>query len=287
VRLLLSGLVLLGLSLPLAAQSPETGEGPEGTTPRAQPVVGLGDPGASQDAEAAREKLLKAADQVDLMESNSEATKASVDGLKSTLTQLSDQNAALKAQVSTLQDTVAKQQDELDKIEAGRAKERQALIDEVSALLAEKTSPHHTHPVAAAEDDDTATPPKKHTATDQADAPPPAPHATAPLAPPPESSGPVADKDGADATSPTDPAGTPSSPSTDTKPAAAATAATVHPRKGYYHVVAAHETLSLICAAYRDHGVAVTVAQIRRANGLTSKSELKVGQKLFIPQPSA
>lgn len=283
MRLLFSGLVLIGLSLPLAAQSPETGEGPDGSAPRAQPVGGLGDPGASQDAEAAREKLLKAADQVDLMESNSEATKASVDGLKSTLTQLSDQNAALKAQVATLQDTVAKQQDQLDKIEAGRAKERQALIDEVSALMAEKTSAHHAHPVAAA-DEDTAPPPKKHTDTDEADAAPAAPHAIAPLAPPPESSGPVTDKEGSAAASATDQADASSSSPSDTKPAE--TTATVHPRKGYYHVVAPHETLSLICAAYRDHGVEVTVAQIRRANGLTSKSELKVGQKLFIPKPS-
>jgi LysM repeat protein len=58
-----------------------------------------------------------------------------------------------------------------------------------------------------------------------------------------------------------------------------------HPRKGYYHVVAPHETLSLICEAYRDHGVNVTVAEIRHANGLSSKSSLKVGQKLFIPKP--
>jgi LysM repeat protein len=200
--------------------------------------------------------------------------------MKTDLAHLSDENTALKAQVSTLQDTIAKQQDELDEIKAGRAKERQALIDEVSALLAEKTTAHHVHPASTAGEDDPAAPPKKHV-SDDADSTPPEPaarHDAPSLAPPPEASGPTA----ADADD---------SPTTPAKATAAVTpppppAPAVHSRKGYYHVVAAHETLSLICAAYRDHGVQVTVAQIRHANGLTAHSELKVGQKLFIPKPS-
>ena len=50
-------------------------------------------------------------------------------------------------------------------------------------------------------------------------------------------------------------------------------------------MVAPHETLSLICEAYRDNGVDVTVAQIRHANDLGAHTPLKVGQKLFIPKP--
>ena len=57
------------------------------------------------------------------------------------------------------------------------------------------------------------------------------------------------------------------------------------PQKGYYHVVASGETLTLICEAYRENGVNVTVSQIRKANGLTNNSVLKPGQKLFIPKP--
>jgi LysM repeat protein len=59
------------------------------------------------------------------------------------------------------------------------------------------------------------------------------------------------------------------------------------PQKGYYHVVAAGETLTLICEAYRENGVMVTVSQIRKANGLTEGTSLKPGQKLFIPKPGA
>ena len=62
-------------------------------------------------------------------------------------------------------------------------------------------------------------------------------------------------------------------------------AAPVKTQKGYYHIVASGETLTLICEAYRENGVKVTVAEIRKANGLTEKSALKAGQKLFIPKP--
>ena len=61
--------------------------------------------------------------------------------------------------------------------------------------------------------------------------------------------------------------------------------ATPKPQKGYYHVVQSGETLTMICAAYRQNGIKVTVVQIRKANGLTDKSVLRVGQKLFIPKP--
>ena len=271
MRLLLFALLSLGLVLPVVAQSQETGEGGDENAPRAQPAGPLGDPGASQDEEAAREKLLKAADQIDLMETNAESIKASMDGMKTQLAQLADDNTALKAQVSTLQDTITRQQDELNKVEAGRAKERQALIDEVSDLMADK--PHHAH--AVADEGDASPTPKKH----DDDAAPAAKKETASLTPPADSSQPVPSSDG--------PAPASEVASTPVAAPPVTPAATVHPRKGYYHVVAPHETLSLICGAFRDRGVQVTVAQIRHANGLTSKSELKVGQKLFIPKPSA
>jgi len=261
VRLLLSSLALALLALPLAAQSPETGgDSDDSTVPGALRARPLGDPGVTQDAEDQREKLLKAADQIDAIEANSEATKVALDTFKTQLSQIEQENTALKAQVSTLQDTVAKQQDALDEMKAARLKERQALIDEVSALVAAKPA-HH----AAAPDADNTPAPKKHADDDAAgtttpDSPPP-------LAPPAEPTAP-----GSSATAATEATSTPP-------------AAPTRPHKGYYHVVAPHETLSLICEAYRDHGVNVTVAQVRRANGLGPKSPLKVGQKLFIPKP--
>ncbi len=256
------------LTLPLAAQSPETGGDPEDApipgTVRARP---LGDPGASQDAEDEREKLLKAADQIDSIEANSEATKVALDSFKTQLAQIQDENTALKAQVSTLQETVTRQQEALDQIKADRIKERQALIDEVAALVASKPA-HHAH----LEDSGDAPAPKPHN-DDMTETT--APDSATALAPPAESetSGPVHLPPAPDSTTASTTATPPPSPS--------------RPRKGYYHVVAPHETLSLICEAYRDHGVDVTVAEIRHANGLSSKSSLKVGQKLFIPKPGA
>jgi regulator of replication initiation timing len=280
--------------LPVLAQSSETGGDSDDNpmpahAPRAQAVTGIGDPGASQDAEAAREKLLKASDQIDLMETNAETTKQAVDGMKADLAKIEDANTALKEQVSTLQDTVTKQQDEIAKMQANQAKERQALIDEVSALVAEKSGTHHH----LSDTEDTPPAPKRHVAEDSAaastpdsasDTPTPHHDAPASLAPPADDkpSGPVKMPHDASADD-----GTSASTAASLDAASATPPATPHPRKGYYHVVAPHETLSLICEAYRDHGVKVTVAQIRHANGLTAHSELKVGQKLFIPKPGA
>ena len=58
-------------------------------------------------------------------------------------------------------------------------------------------------------------------------------------------------------------------------------------QKGYDYEVQAGNTLSGISKAYRDQGVKVSVAQILAANpGLTPKN-MKVGQKIFIPDPNA
>jgi len=218
---------------------------------RAQP-----DPGAQQDAEAAREKLLKAADQLDNIQTNSETTKASVDNMKadvtklqSTVTQLQADNAALKQQVADLQAA-------FDKAEAAHAKERQVLLDSVADMIKQAGG---TKPTT-----------KKKS--------PPAP-ATADKTPAPDANETSATAS-TSATSLTPPADTPpaeTTPPPDPTPA--------KPQKGYYHVVASGETLRMICTAYRQDGVNVTVSEIEKANGLTDKSVLKAGQKLFIPKP--
>ena len=51
-------------------------------------------------------------------------------------------------------------------------------------------------------------------------------------------------------------------------------------QEGYEHVVAQGETLSAIAAAYNARS-----KDIIDANGLTNPSNLKIGQKLFIPAP--
>jgi multidrug efflux pump subunit AcrA (membrane-fusion protein) len=192
------------------------------------------DPGAAQDEEAAREKLLKASDQLDNIQANSEATKNSVDGMKTdvatlqaTVTKLQGDNDALKQQLTDLQAA-------FDQYKAEQLQARQTLIDNVAATT--ETSPPTT----------ASSPPLNPT-----------------LAPPPD----------------------PASPSTETSVGEDTAPSPPKPQKGYYHVVASGETLTMICAAYRDNGVHVTVAEIRKANGLTEDSELKAGQKLFIPKP--
>jgi LysM repeat protein len=215
------------------------------------------DPGvaAQQEADAARERLLKAADELDMIQANAEANKAALDGMKADLAKMRADNADLRQQLAALQAA-------LDKAEADRAKERQALLDEVAALIAKNNAPHglalrHDAPpdVPAPSPGEVHTSIRNEVADNDASSTGPVHHAST-------------DSDSASSDTPSAPAPKPK------------------PQKGYYHVVESGETLAIICQAYRDDGVKVTNAQVRKANGLTSKSVLKAGQKLFIPKPA-
>ena len=214
------------------------------------------DPGAAQDAEAAREKLLKASDELDNIQANTETTRASVDGMKNDVTTLQQNVTALQNENTALKQQLADLQTAFDQYKAGEATERQKLIDNVADLIArssEKSSKKKKAPVESTDSAESTPAPEPGTEALTSSQP------TAPsLAPPPD---------------------TPSSSTPgDTPPPA--------PRheKGYYHVVVHGETVSLIAAAYRDAGVKVTAAEIRKANGLTPESVLTPGQKLFIPK---
>ena len=213
------------------------------------------DPGAQQDAEAAREKLLKAADQLDNIQANSETTKSAVDGMKADLTKLQADVATLQANNATLTQQLADLQAAFDKSEAAHAKEQKALVDSVAEMIASAKGSSSKSK-------------KKEKAP------------TAPAAA-------VSEASSAPATTTTGTAMGASTPSSAPDPTAAADSdpAPVKTQKGYYHIVASGETLTLICNAYREDGVSVSVSDIQKANGLTDKSVLQVGQKLFIPKP--
>jgi LysM repeat protein len=219
--------------------------------PRAQ------DPGAAQDAEAAREKLLKASDELDNIQANSESTRTAVDGVKTdvaslqqNVTTLQNENAALKQQLADLQAA-------FDQYKADQAKERQALIDNVASMIASSGGKSSKKKKTTAEA-------SEKTASSSSSAPSTEVHSTTPdnapsLAPPPDNST--------------------TNATNDTPPPAP------KKEKGYYHTVVQGETVPIIAAAYRDAGVKVSSAQIRKANGLTPDSVLTPGQKLFIPKP--
>lgn len=218
------------------------------------------DPGAQQDAEAAREKLLKAADELDNIQANSETTRTSVDAMKADVTRLQNDVSKLQTENAALRQQLTDLQLALDKEEAARLKDRQTLIDNVADLIAANKASGTAK---------STTKKKKDAAPDTASAetsnvPPTHPGPDAGSAPSPVSS--------------TQGASGSLAPPPDTAPA--------KPQKGYYHIVASGETLTLICEAYKQQGVNVSVAQVRKANGLTDKSVLKVGQKIFIPKPA-
>jgi regulator of replication initiation timing len=217
-------------------------------------------PGAQQDAEAAREKLLKAEDELDNIQANSETTKTSVDGMKTDVATLQDDVTKLQSDNATLRQQVADLQAALDEFKAEQIKARQTLIDNVAGMIAADNGSDATKSVKKkkeASDSDTTTETSVQAQTSDAQS------KTLSLAPPPDS---ASTSPGADAT-------------------ADSTPAPVKPQKGYYHIVASGETLIMIRDAYREKGVNVTASAIRKANGLTVTSILKPGQKLFIPKP--
>jgi hypothetical protein len=55
--------------------------------------------------------------------------------------------------------------------------------------------------------------------------------------------------------------------------------------KGYEYVIKAGDNLSGVVAAYREKGVKVTTDQVLKANPGLKANSLKVGQKIFIPEP--
>ena len=217
-------------------------------------------PGAQQDAQAAREKLLKAADQLDNIQANSETTRTSVDNMKGDVSALQATVTKLQSDNAALQQRVAELQAELDADKAQQAKDRQALIDNVAAMIADK-SPAKKTTKKKTESGTTAEPKPSAPVTSSGPVKTPSN-----LAPPPDAPPAVASAD--------DNINPPAPPPP-------------KPQKGYYHVVASGETLKLIVEAYRDNGVKTTAAAIRKANGLTEDSVLKPGQKLFIPKPGA
>ncbi len=58
-------------------------------------------------------------------------------------------------------------------------------------------------------------------------------------------------------------------------------------QNGYWQPVGSGDTISAIAKAYQDKGVKVTVKQILDANPGLDPKNLKVGQKIWIPDPNA
>ncbi|MFQ3670294.1 MAG: LysM peptidoglycan-binding domain-containing protein [Verrucomicrobiia bacterium] len=165
------------------------------------------DPAQREDLEIERQRILRAADQIEVIVDQHNKIVRELDALKASQQALAKELAERKAENERLTTS-------LQELTARQTKERDALLKEVAKLVAENKA--------------TSTP-----------------------APPP-------------------PAATPKNPAP--------------VEEGFEHVVARGETLWAITQAYRQAGVAVTMDDIRAANGLKDGQPLRVGQKLFIPK---
>ena len=57
------------------------------------------------------------------------------------------------------------------------------------------------------------------------------------------------------------------------------------PQSGYNYEIKSGDTIAAIAKAYRAQGIKVTTEEILRANPGLNPNSLRVGQKIFIPQP--
>ncbi|MBX7158001.1 MAG: LysM peptidoglycan-binding domain-containing protein [Verrucomicrobiae bacterium] len=90
------------------------------------PLFAQNNPAQREDARVEREKVLRAADQLEILLPQLDSLKNEVQTLKTQVDRLQLENAALKKNLSEL--------------EVSRTKERDALLDEVSKIMAESKS---------------------------------------------------------------------------------------------------------------------------------------------------
>jgi len=91
-------------------------------------------PSAEEDAREERLKILRAADQMEMLQRNSEAANAKVTKLEATVEKLEQNNKQLTAQVKALQEAMLS-------LKETQAKQQKTLLEEVRKLLGNKTSP--------------------------------------------------------------------------------------------------------------------------------------------------
>lgn len=184
-----------------------------------------------EDERMEREKVMRAADQLEIIMPEIEKARLSLQHMEAQLSQLQSENETIKKTVADLQKS--------------REKEREAILDEVSKIIAESSEKQRDAMEKAIQ--------RKSAESEK-----------------------KSDKnDAATKTTKSAPA------KTDAKQDAAPAE---QKQKGYEHVVEKGQTLSMIAKAYQDQGVKVTVPEIMKANKLKSETKLSVGQKLFIPK---
>ena len=96
-------------------------------------------PGALQDQEAERLKLLRAVDQLDTMTTQVESIKSQQDAQKTAMDGLKTEVEALKSENAQLHTDLAALKTALEKLDSARAEEREVLLKKVGEIVAEAT----------------------------------------------------------------------------------------------------------------------------------------------------
>ncbi len=186
-------------------------------------------PGAKEDLESERRKVLRTADLVDSIQTSQEQLQSDIADLKAKSKTTQEQLEITQSENQKLRSDLLTLKTAIEKSEEARLKERDLLLKEIGTLFAEKTKSY------------------------------------------PQSNGDALLKVRDEEFNPK-------------KPEKESSAAKEPKEKGFYHVVEKGHTLSGIADAFKQQGVNVTVDEIRKANNLSKKETIHVGQKLFIPK---
>ncbi|HSI83693.1 MAG TPA: LysM peptidoglycan-binding domain-containing protein [Candidatus Methylacidiphilales bacterium] len=213
---------------------------------------GAPNPGKREDAAAQREREMRTADTLEVVQANQELTRTELTEMKGEMEKLKTEIASAKAENAALKAA-------LEKSEQSRQKEREVLLDEVSKMIAANAKKAGKGSSGSATN--TSVKPantQKSTSTQQGDG-----------ASSSSSSSRDREKDKEKDKDKDVPSTVTSRPRTT--------------ENGFSHVVQKGQSLTLIAQAFREQGVNVSVDDIVKANDLPSR-DIKPGQKLFIPK---
>lgn len=125
-------------------------------------------PSSREDSEAERKKLLRAADQIDVIQAELDTLRAQADQNRAEIDRLKNELAAARSENAMLKNDILTLKAAVEKLDTMRAQERELLLKEVSKIVADG-SKSHTAPVV---------PPPAQAKTEEPSAPVPAPNPT-------------------------------------------------------------------------------------------------------------
>lgn len=99
-------------------------------------------PSTREDSEAERKKLLRAADQIDIIQAELDTLRAQADQNRAEIDRLKNELAAARSENAMLKNDILTLKSAVEKLDTVRAQERELLLKEVSKIVADGSKNH-------------------------------------------------------------------------------------------------------------------------------------------------